>query len=730
MSSANITRRKQTAVKFVKYHGVPTLTINGKPHPGTMCIYYGNSPEYIRYFSKAGVKLFDFTNTASAPFWEGFGGQLWSAPDKFDYTSFDDMVAGVLKADPEAYILPRLDIRAPDWWLDSHPDDLSIYEADDGTRKLMPSQSYVDGLVNAGFALNSSMTKPMPSWASEPWRTDTCKALRELVKHVEQSPYADRVIGFHLASGASQEWFMWQSEFEGITTDFCKANTLLFRKWLSTKYRSDRALQIAWRQPAVTFETAVPPPSSVRRKTEFGQMRDPAKEQWTIDYLTYNSWMTADTIECLAQEVKKASGGSKLVGAAYGYVVGLAGEPRQQNSGHHDLDRLLHSPHIDFLYSPALYWEFRALGVGTPATMSLPGSVALHGKGWINETDFVTSITEKAYSEASGVDEDTLQQRRAQGWIMANGIMQGWFNVGSINYEHPLLQKEIAKLTALAQRAQTCDRSPVDILAFVVDPKSVFYHGIGDMMGRELLMMQLPALVRYGGASGSYSLSDLDKIRKHKVFLFANVMAPTDAERRQIDALKRDGNTLIFLYAPGVYRHDAIDMGAMRAMTGIEIKRGGPSVNLHITIKNDDSAYNSLNGIGYGTMRKVDPVFVADDPDAVVLGRLDDGRPGLVVKRHSNWTSIYSSSSLIPTELIRAIASEQGVHMYAKAGDALWATKEVVTISVNEAGEREIRLPEKRHVYDAYEARELGFTDSFTINIAKKDTRVFFTTRS
>ena len=76
--------------------------------------------------------------------------------------------------------------------------------------------------------------KTVPCWASEAWRRDTLDAIRRLIDHVEASPYAGRVIGYHLASGESHEWFMW-----GSAVDWSKPNLAAYRRWLGNAYRTD-----------------------------------------------------------------------------------------------------------------------------------------------------------------------------------------------------------------------------------------------------------------------------------------------------------------------------------------------------------------------------------------------------------------------------------------------------------------------------------------------------------
>ena len=58
---------------------------------------------------------------------------------------------------------------------------------------------------------------------------------------------------------------------------------------------------------------------------------------------------------------------------------------------------------------------------------------------------------------------------------------------------------------------------------------------------------------------------------------------------------------------------------------------------------------------------KTSPVFYANEDEGKVLGVLEgSGKPGLVVKRFADWTSIYSAAPALPAGLIREIAEFAG----------------------------------------------------------------------
>jgi len=178
--------------------GVPTLFVDGKPLTGLSYMTYRPDGKYFREFGEAGVHLYSFSSTPSESGY-GLAPTAWVAPDRFDFSDLDRRANLVLEADPEAWFFPRLYLASPRWWDDLHPDDLVTYDPGDGK----PVPFFHGGVRESG--------KRVASWASRAWRDDTAKALRELIRHVEASPYGDRVIGYHLASGTTEEWMQWGS---------------------------------------------------------------------------------------------------------------------------------------------------------------------------------------------------------------------------------------------------------------------------------------------------------------------------------------------------------------------------------------------------------------------------------------------------------------------------------------------------------------------------------------
>lgn len=703
-------RETEKTIATVKPHnGVPTLFINGQPQNGMAWATYGPTSEVFSDFTKAGVNLFTFSATPTEAGYN-LSTTTWTAPDTYDYSQLDARVMMLLQANPRAYFFPRLYLHAPKWWSEQHPDDIVLMDPGDG--------NYVPFIHSGG--------KPAPSWASETWRRDTVEGLRRLIAHVEASPYSDRVVGYHIASGTTEEWMMWGGN-EGQWVDYSPVNVARFRDWLRARYGTDARLQAAWNDPAVTLATAAIPTRKQREHTELGSLRDAAKEQQIIDFYLYNSDLVAETIEYFAAAVKKFTKREKIAGFFYGYLLQLCGEQRQQNAGHLALDKVLACPDVDFVTSPTSY-AFRGFGgEGTSHFMSLLGSVQLHGKLWFDENDIRTSLSGGKVGEwgrPPDVDGDIIQQDKELANVITNGTAQWWFDVGSNKYNDPRLLKRISELREGATKALAVDRTPVDEVAMVVDESSLTYLKVADRLGSSLLVAQLPALQRIGAPVGHYLTDDLPRLTRHKLFLVMTSFAPSAEQRKAIDALKRDGHILVFCYVPGLYRDGKLDEAAMTEFTGINLRLSREPQALRVTLKPGNALTEGLET--YGVDQSTFPVAFADDPLAEILGTLPGGQPGLVVKKYANWTAVHTAAPMLPTALLRRLAQQAGVHLYIDTPDTMWASRDLISVCAKDPGTRTIRLPARKDVTDLYTGAEVakGATN-FDADFPAKATRVF-----
>ncbi|MBM3501384.1 MAG: hypothetical protein FJX74_22245, partial [Armatimonadetes bacterium] len=570
-------------------------------------------------------------------------------------------------------------VNSPDWWDKLHPDQLVLYDDGEGEPKLF----------------YETERKPCPSWASEVWREDTAYALARYIEHVRSSPYADRVIGYHVASGTTEEWMYWGAN-EGKYCDYSKPTLEAFRRWLTEEYETDGGLQAAWGRGHVTLATAEIPRYGKRVATEHGAFRDPTSARDVIDFQLFLSDLTAETINYFAHAVKQATDGQALFGTFYGYVLQLF-EQRQQNAGHLSPRTVWQCPDVDFLTSPTSY-AFRQLGGGYSHFMSLTDSVKLHGKLWFDENDIRTWLTPGNpgdWGKQETYEGSLAMQQREFANVICNGCGKWWFDMGGGWYDDERILRDIEQMRSIADQTVAWDRAPVSQIAFIVDPQSLAYLRSHNGVTDGFLLHQLPQLGRCGAPFGYYTVDDLADLPPQRLYIFANAWAPTDEQRSLIErVVKRNGATALWLYAPGLVREGRLDEASMLDLTGIRLRFSEEAAPLRVALPGDST---------YGTDQAFAPVVWAEDPEAEVLGTLVGGdRVGLVRKQLDGWTSVFSAAPVLPAGLVRRVAADAGVHLYVAGDDTVYANRSLLSLFADTPGARTIRLPEAATVVDLF----------------------------
>ena len=691
-------------------NGVPCLLLDGVPQPATCYMTYQPAARNFQIMGEAGVHLYSFSATATESTYN-MAAPCWVGPEDYDYSAYDTRVNMLLGADPEARFLPRVFLGTPDWWADAYPEDLVRFDPGDGTSALFICRG-----------------KRVASWASLRWRKDTAEALRRFIAHNEAAEYADRVVGYHLASGTTEEWMQWGGN-EDQWADYSAPNRAMFQEWLQRNYGNDDALQTAWGNDALNFASAEVPARKERAAAQLGYWKDPGVAQPSIDYVLYTSWLTADTIEYFARLVKERTKRERLVGVFYGYVLSLAGGQREQNAGHLAIDRVFASPNIDFVSSPSNYTA-RQLGTGYPYPMALLDSVKRHGKLWFNENDQRTWLTKGLevgrLGKTATYEETLLNQKREFAWSLVQRVGMWWFDMGGGWYDDPRLLRDFSHMNQIAHERLDVNGASVAEIAFVVDPKSSAYLQPGAQYGWCAQVMQQPVLGRVGAPFATITLGDLEASPPYKVYIFANCFAPSREKREAIRKLQaREDVVVLWLGPAGLYRDGKLDTDAMKSLTGFALEVDAGQVPWRATPTEAAKAWGWTDAAPLGSGRK-GPCAVASAEGVRVLATLEDGRPGIVAREEGRRTIVHSTAPLLSAGFMRTLAEKAGVHCYAPLGDIVWASRELLALSVNEGGPRTIHLPESATVVDLWTGKTIAENAiTFEVDIAAHDTALF-----
>jgi beta-galactosidase len=728
------TGRKAVA-RIQPHRGVPTLFINDEPTPAYIYFFPVPVKEDIADFAKAEVHLYSWGWGTIIAHCNDMG---WIGPGKYDYGHFDETATTILEADPKGYLIPRIAVSAPEWWLEAHPNDR--IKCEDGTDARRPQSSYD--------------TSYLTSVASKAWLEDASEALRSFIEHVRSMPYGERVIGYQPTGGVNEWMYYWG---EGAA-DFSVASLQHFREWLKSKYGDVSQLGGAWKSDHVDFENAAIPGQKERLKTDVNLLRNPAVSRQVSDYYQFFSEVTAEALIHLCRIGKEACRNESLLGAFYGYVMNDTGDYSDGKAaldwGHRALLRVLETPEVDYLCAPYQYTHRGPGGYDGP--QSLPASVQLHGKLWMTECDTPTFVATPNAWNLQGrpvptravsfavMKRDFSQRliRRVGMWWMDLMPRGGW-------YHHPDIVRFLARTRKILERSSQLDVRYKGEIAVIVDEETPFYVKPGPELLYPLVFLQDRLhFARIGTPYDLYLHNDLDhpNMPEYKLYIFLDTIYLTQQETKRIqEKVQKDNKVAVWLYAPGLINENGLHPRNMRDLTGIQLNlckveaSNQKITQMYLTDFDHPITRGVPANTFFGATSEIGPFAFSEDPEALTLGRLLPGHassgtpgelgefPGFVVKRLPTWTSIFIGVPVVPSNILRNIAYFAGCHVYSADDDIVYANSHFVAIHTAKSGTKRIRLPKKTDVYDAFTESLIAENAlEFTDELSQYGTKLYF----
>lgn len=630
-------------------NGTPKLLINGKSV--LPLIFFPNTDilgewsrkslqDQVKLASKTGVHIYSF------PF------RIMTSPSTRnpDYSRGENDIQTIIKNDPQAVFLLRMFLRPSTTvsdWPEIPKTDVSVF---------------ADGSTN------------FISIASDLYWKLSNKELAEAIHHLESGRFGNRIMGYH-ASGPECEMFMDSYREKG--PEYSAANQLGFRRWLKNKYKTNMALQNAWKRDDITIETAGIPSFEPGRfpihragqneKMEIFYNAD--KEQDWIDYSHYCSDLSSDRVIEMAKTIKEATSGRKLTAFFYGYTFDLIGS----FSGHNRLNKVLDCRDIDILASPYSY-EGR-LGGEPGGFMSPVDSIIAHGKLWFNEDDTRTSLVDvsklSAQSalwcglRASDLNESIAMLERNFGALLTHRTGTWWMDLlGAGAYNHPDIWKTIKKRAPLLTEIQKHPTPYRPEVGLIVDEESRAVVKNDFNESKDLRDQAMKS----GASVGFYTLSDfiIGVVPKCKVYVFPNSYILTNAQVIQINArLDREKATAIWLYFAGCFGPKGFDTSLAERVTGLKLKSSDGIQG--------SSGNGPLAGQNWGwTGSIVSRPVVDDTPNAEILGRYtSDGLVSSASKVVGNHRNIVVGDLAVTPAILRILFAKAGVHIWTSGNEII-----------------------------------------------------------
>lgn len=501
--------------------GVPTLYVNGRPfYEAGYLTYLSERGDYAA-FAAAGFRLFALPVFFGGAPINPVSGIRPLAPGIFDgelpdYSETEAALDRILAARPDALIMLRVNLSPPPAWLDAHPGEVNCLS---------------DGSV-CGVSFSSAL-----------WREWACERLREFWAHLSASPYGGHIVGLHLCAGQTEEFFHFGSPEGG----FGPAAERGFAEY-AARLRPDLG---------VTGIPAMSHPKLYKKN-------DLCFDETEILFCRYTSDVIADSILAFARAAKEATRGRIAVGCFYGYSLELT-DPL---CGHCALGRLLDSPDIDFLSSPASYATGRRAGTDWNPMLPL-GSARLHGKLFFYEFDTRTHLSRPLSRCRPGAcppgayeggvwdgPPDPIASRRLLlsnfSRAMMDGSMIWWFDMWGGWFSDGETLGRLSEYNAL-MRASLSDsrRARRADIAVITDERSLAHINRDTPLAREWVTASLTPLSLVGAPFELFDIADLPAIAGHyRLYVFLATLLDTAAVEHAIKDSLAAGCHFLFTYKP------------------------------------------------------------------------------------------------------------------------------------------------------------------------------------
>ena len=476
----------------------------------------------------------------------------WVGVDRFDYTLCDRVLHEVFEVGGAKYFVPRIKLNVPLDWCAAYPEEVCVYE--DGPRDAEAIRALVDTLQQdilgyeskLGYYNANGWQDPRPnvggviarqSFSSRKWLEDAGEALRRLVAHLENGPYGDRILAYHIAYGTSGETITWGCH-SGKFGDYGVTNRRRFLEYGLEKYGSEAALRAAWG----AYEEEIIPPPALRESSDPAVAYRDKNGQWALDYDRFFVGCNVDAMEYFGKVIKEMTD-DKPVGVFYGYIMHLA---RCAYAGHlGGWERVLESPYIDFAAAPKSY---RRSGPGEPSGEMCPVTSVNARKLWVDECDIRTHLAtgDAAHSHSRGKADTESMLLRELCKNLAHGSGFWFMDLGGNWYNDAEIMRYVKALCdAMCRIAPLPHRSVARTVA-IVDEESLLHT----QPSRNRLVEHLWRNLCLVGAPIDLILSrDVERLDLSEVEV-ALLLTPSQLDRGFIErvhrAIRVDGRVITF----------------------------------------------------------------------------------------------------------------------------------------------------------------------------------------
>ncbi len=608
---------------------------------------------------------------------------FWKGENKYDFSRFDAVMDTLFSHVPEAMAIIQLTVHMPDWWLAANPDHESKHFSGAGRMKQYDKQAM----------------------GSKKWLKDAEAPIKALINHIKKRSYADRIWAMTICENGNGEWFHWVTDAKGrLSYNGCSPSDYeTFRSQLREKYKTDANLAKAWKQPGVTFATAKMPDPSQMNKGSIGTMLDQEKDARLIDWYIFRNRIFGEALCHFGKVVKDATDNKWLVGAYYGYFNDLSanGYWKLQVVGHNAYLEVAKSPYIDFVHGPSRY-TYRKVGM-SDALMQICNTFTTYGKTVFCEQDTRTfygrpeSDSMKIYVGTSDSGHTSIgQMNRGFGMALATGTAYYYYDITtSALYEKITLDTITDQLEAYKNLPPLRNHIPFEV-AIIGDRDSAYMLKSAGEDG--IFTAAVTGLFQrfneLGAPYHNYSFTDLldpaAKVPAHKLYIMMPTIVMSKEQRSAfLKRIEHEKAAVVYLHNIGSnYPGKTPDAKNCGDFIGLKVsmldKMQIPSVKLA-------ADYGNVSGSNYN---KTSPWFYPVGGYDRIIGRDNDGKAVLVMKKKNGVCHYFSTLANLPMEFYASLMKKHNIHRYCdNLTDPVWVGNDVIFIHAKTGGEKSFILP-------------------------------------
>ena len=642
----------------------------------------------------------------------------WPALEDYHLEAFDSVAELARRDNPDAYFIINLLVYPPGDWIKKHPEEMC-----------RQSDGQIPHLGRIAYSMSSDQAKK-----------DMMAAMTAAIEHMENSPYANRIIAYKINSGDTTEWLAHRYD-AGTSVDFSEPALRKFKAYAAKFYPE---LQ----------DTTVPLPEEREALDDGELMRQVDKHLKTVAFNRFYSKVNAEFMLDMCREAKRLTENRKLIGTYYGYSFMVASDCYSQLRAHGALKEVLDAGVLDFLMSPQCYsnrnfgdtcgdmkpftsmLNHNILPIIEDDTRTHNGHGPLDGAYYYCQTitpEQTVAITNRDmaiaicrnepnlfFSLCAGYDQDFPEAAEAGKMLRTVGEYAVRKEVKR-NAEVAVVVSEEAFMAAPTLRDDKF-RHVVQLQQLYMPDGSVMTNPQPrvDIWG-ETLDQNLTRFARAGAPTDYLLAEDLkDNPGDYKVYFFLNCYNYDEAFLQAVEKLRQRECTLVWLYAPGYSFGNDSGEEHMKALTGFDLRKQ-PEAMRPLFVLNDGRAFAS-------PVPPVKPFFAVDETDsATVLGRYENGATAYAAKKTGKATSIFHGVYRLDVPVIQEILRGAGAFVYSESSDPVEANEHFVTLHARFDGKKTIHLPVKADVLDVVNRRIVARgVDSFSFDAPLHSTWFFY----